>query len=457
MTIPPYLSDYMFFAADNEAPEMFHIWGAYVTLSAAVGRKVWIPEGPNAIYANIYVMYVGDAGNGKSVALYAVKRLLNELDLPISRSVETPEGLWHFMGGDPTAVPKPKPPGIGVQQIVRWPDNIERPSHRMTVVANEFINFIAPNPTGWMGSLNDIFDEDNYSYRTKNMGQFNLLGPYIVFLGNLTTDVSNELQKAKIIASGFARRTLFQYGKRKFHDPHPFREFTEQQREAQKRCVAHLRSVMSAQGEFFISQDTKAWFSDWYIKHTKDIPRKATPQTVGWFTSKPNQVWKVAMLTSLAESTELVVNVEHLQLAMTYIEQMERDLYQVFGGSGRNELASVALKIFEYVNSLQDPIRLNMLKARFFQSCRPPNDFDECMNYLISDSLLIKWNPSFVTGELVATAPVKSHFDSHGDLTRIAQPNRADRPSLHPGSLPQIDPSSAPLPPPPDLPEVGPI
>lgn len=451
-----FISDYLTFAADNEAPEMFHVWGAYIALSAAVGRTVWIPDGDSAIYANIYVMNVGDAGNGKSLALKAPKRLLSELgNIPISKSVETPEGLWRFMGGDKDKLPKPIPSPVA--KMVKWPDGLSRLVHPMTIMCNEFINFIGPDPDGWLSALNDIYDEDIYGYRTKGQGEDNLVGPYIVFLGNLTTDVSNKLQKLGVISTGFARRVLWQYGRRKFHDPHPFRRITDAQKAARERCLNHLKTVQQAAGEFFLSNETITWYETWYCDHTVSIPIKSTPQTVGWFTSKPDQVMKLAMLSSLSESNELVINVGHFQRAISYLAELEIGLAHIFGGVGRNELAPVATQIYQYITQFNTPMRVKQLKAWAFSICKPPNDFDQCIEHLVNTNQVIKWNPDFQTGELVATAQTKSRYESAIAQAKTAPPTSECLPDPLPDTSHQIDPSSPPMPPPVALAEEDPI
>jgi len=187
-----FLRNYLSYSTGNECPEMFHVWAGYVCLSAAVSRRVWLSFGDEVIYPNIYVMLVGDAGNGKSIALRKAKRVIAELnDIPISRSVETPEGLWRFMAGDSSKNP-PVPSPVAFP--TKWPDGEIREVHPMTIIANEFINFINLNQAGWINALNDIYDEDFYEYRTKNMGEDNLIGPYIVLLSALTTEVSSDLQ-----------------------------------------------------------------------------------------------------------------------------------------------------------------------------------------------------------------------------------------------------------------------
>jgi hypothetical protein len=377
-----FLRNYLDYATNNEAPEMFHVWSAYACLSAAVGRRVWLPFGDHAIFPNIYVMLVGNAGNGKSYALQKAKRLLAELEtVPISRSIETPEGLWRFMGGDSNSNPPVPSP---VAYITRWPDGQLREVHPMTIIANEFVNFISLNQQAWTNALNDIYDEDRYEYRTKNKGEDNLVGPYIVLLGALTTDISVDLQKAKIIASGFARRTIFQYGERKWNDPHPFPSFTEANELSRAAALAHVKNLHKRNGAFVMDNTTTEWWVNWYTGHNYTVPRQ-TPQLQSWFGTKPVQLQKIAMLTALSESEDLVLLPEHFEVGLAYLEVMEKTLYKIFGGVGRNELAGVAMSIYAFLENQTEPVPRSKLKTTFWNACKPPTEFDDCMTYLLNE------------------------------------------------------------------------
>lgn len=416
--MPTFIEDYLNYSMHNEAPLMFHVWGGFVCISAAVSRKVWLPFGDRVIYPNIYVMYVGEAGNGKSEALYRPKAILTKLDnIHISRSVETPEGLTRFMAGD-----KQKDPPLPsvVRQVVTWPDGELREIHPMTIIANEFINFINKNQEGWTAFLNDIYDEDRYEYRTKNQGEDNLIGPYIVLLGALTTEVSADLQKARIISTGFARRTIFQYGERRWEHPHAIPEDDPQIKSAKAACVAHAKRIQSAKGAFFWSQETQAWWTRWYDIHTRLVPSR--PGTVrSWYASKPHQVLKLAMLLSLSEDNELVINTNHLQGALDYLEVMEADLHKVFGGVGRNELAAVVLKMEDSLKQFRVPITVAEFRSSFFNSLRAPNDWDACFKQLqdIGTAVVKQMAEFSPTIELLATPPVMQAFSQAYALAQV--------------------------------------
>jgi hypothetical protein len=380
-----FLRDYLDYATGNEAPELFHVWSGFTALSAAISRKVWLPFGKRALFPNIYTLLVGDAGNGKSVAMYFCKLLLSNLgDVPISGSIETPPGLWRYMGGNPKADPPIQSP---VAFLAAWPDGQIRECHPMTILANEFVDFISIDDSGWIHALNNIYDEDVYRYRTKNQGEDILIGPYIVLLGGLTSDVAHDLQKARIISTGLARRTIFQYGERRWDDPHPILDETAMQKESFKMCLDYLTKLRKLHGPFSWDEDTKDWWRQWYIEHNSTVLQQPL-QTRSWFASKPDQVLKIGMLTSLSEGTTLKLEIGHLQTAVYYFTELEKDLYRVFGGIGRNELAGVAVKIHEFVQAQPAPTPTRVVKFNFFSMCKPPAEFEECVKYLVESGRL---------------------------------------------------------------------
>jgi hypothetical protein len=412
----PYLRDYLLYSEGNEAPTMFHVWGAFVTVSAAISRKVWLPNGKFLLWPNIYVMYVGSAGNGKSFAMRHVTTLLKRLDrIPISKSVETVEGLLRFMGGDPPVGDKPGRE-YEFKFVTKGPTGAMVEVNPMTIVANEYIDFISKNPDGWTNLLTNIYDEDNYSYGTKNQGQDILSNPYMVLLGALTTEVSSDLHKQRIISTGLARRTFFQYGERQFDNPHSEPTATPEQLSAQNRCLEHLKLLRSVSGEMGRSDYTRAWYKEWYNAHNLEVPKKA-PQVQGWFASKPDQVLKLGMLLALMEETpSMEVRVDHLQIALDYLELLEKDLFKVFGGVGRNEVAEIAIKIRTFLEHQKCAVTQQKMWALFFADCKTKEELDMALQFLVEDAQI------FETYVAVGSTTVKVYAASQETLKKLKNP-----------------------------------
>lgn len=426
-----FLRDYLLYCRGNESPDSFHVWGAYVALSAAIGRKVWLPFGKGEVFPNIYVMYVGGAGNGKSAAMRNVRKILKALDdVPLSVSVETVEGMLRFIGGTPATDGK-EAVAYPYKVPTKWPDGVVRDTHPMTIIANEYIDFISKNPEGWTNLLVNIYDEDNYGYRTKNQGEDFILGPYFVLLGALTTEISTDLHKTKILSTGLARRVIFQWGQRKFHEPCAIPEDTPEQREAFTRCLAHLKHLRSLCGEITWDADVKHWWTKWYNVHNRQVLLQPIT-TQGWFASKPDQVLKLGILTALSEAPDARrLEIPHLIMALRFLEEMEPDLPKVFGGAGRNELAGVALKMVEYLEPFGHPVPMSLMQNNFFSMCKPPNEFNDCLNHLISTKK-IKRGILRHEGQQTDMIGITSQFDKYA--TGAGQPAVGDAGTASPVS-----------------------
>lgn len=377
---------------------MFNVWSGYSCLSASIMRKCWLPWGGHAIYPNIYVMLVGDAGNGKTWAMDKARRLMvlvPDLTEQISASVETPQAWIKAMVGAPDE--KPPRPAFG-KFPAKWYDGVVRDSHCAIIMANEFINYISLMPPEWINVLNDIYDRDYYPYRTLNQGTINVTGPYVTMLAALTTEISNDLQKTKIISTGLARRTLFQYGERRWNNPCPEPTFTDEQMAAKLRCIEYLKGLKSVAGEFSWGVGTKEWWREWYVPHLAAVPQKS-PTTKSWYASKNVQLLKLTMLTALSEGGPLEITVPHFEVALEQLSNLELDLDKIFGGVGRNELGSVAQKMCEFVHALPVPVSMRQMRQNFFTSCRPPHDFDFCINHLIDSGQCIRYNGVIVSSK----------------------------------------------------------
>lgn len=449
---PNFLRDYLTYASDNEAPRMFHVWAGLTAVSAAVGRRVFLAWGTRAMYANIYVLLVGDAGNGKSITMVNFKKLFRSIkpELQHSASRESPQGLWQFMTGNLDIKP---PIEAGSMELIKWPNGQLLPTHPMLILANEFLNFISMDDKGWINELNDIYDEDMYHYRTKNAGQNKVIGPYITMLGGLTTDVALDMQKAKIISTGLARRVLFQFGSRRFDDPHAFLTETQEQRDAFSRCEAHLNLLRKSVGEFQWNEQAKAWFQDWYNQHSRLTPKRS-PQTRSWFTSKPDQLLKVAMLLSLCEGIDFNLTVQNFQEAAEFLEILERDLYRIFGGVGRNETAGVAMQVFEYISGLTEPISKKQLWIKMFNFLSPKDarkEFDEVLSYLAETKkiqmhgLIVTTKSGSFTDPIIATPEVLTKWAAANSVSLSATPTDVIQASLDRGASPQAGPSAPPV------------
>lgn len=372
-----YLSEYLTYTTTDEAPVSFHFWAGMSALSAALGRRVWIRRGEEVTYANLYVLLVGPAGNGKSYAMTKARRLLIHLPEVIqSSSVETVEGLIAFMSGasSPTDT-KAKTSPCAVARMC--PNGREQLVHELLVVANEFVDFIRVNSAAWTGFFNNIYDEDVYSYRTKQ-GFATLHGPYLSLLGALPTEISAQLQQLQIISSGFARRTIFQYGERRFDCPVPDPIFNEEQEKAKEYCINFLRNLSTISGEYVRTPEAVAWWHLWYREHSMSLKSKATSAVAGWLASKPTQVLKLSLLMAICRSRKNEIHPQDFEDALFYLNEMEKSLHKVFRSMGRNPLAGLIPEVERWIEQQTSFFLEKQLRAVFYANFSPGRAEEEC-------------------------------------------------------------------------------
>lgn len=380
-----YIKQYLEYAGNDEAPELFHVWAGYMSIAAVLGRRVWLPRAPFVRYGNLYVLYVGDAGCGKSHALYKLKRVLAFCgDVKISSSVETVEGITRYLSGTPDHEGKARPSEC--LEKLPWPDGTVRDTHNLLILANEFINFIRTGPEAWTGFLNDIYDEDHHTYRTKNKGSDSISGPYICLIGAVPTDVSKKLQQIDIINTGFARRTILQYGRRRFENPRPRPDKTQEESDKEAQELAkRLKAIRKLRGAMTETPEAAKFYDDWYCDHSRGLLKRSTPATQGWLSSKPDQVIKIAILNSIGNRDDLTVQASDYETALFFLGEMEKTMTMVFGGVGRNELAAIAVRLLEFLNNIKEPVTVKYLTMRFysqFSAGKGKQELDDVLAHL---------------------------------------------------------------------------
>jgi hypothetical protein len=161
-------------------------------------------------------------------------------------------------------------------------------------------------------------------------------------------------------------------------------------------------------------QDTRDYYKKWYDDHSINVCRSAPPHMQSWVRSKSTQVLKLAMLTSLSISHDMVIEKEHIDAALALLKEVEKDLYSIFGGAGRNELGNVALKIFSYIHTQERALPYRKLQSRFFNECKPPNDFAICIQHLVDRGEVVTHQVSVggIATVYIGTPQVMSAFQA---------------------------------------------
>lgn len=376
-----FLENYAKYAGGNEAPPQYHKWSAIATLSSFVSRRVWIDQGIFTIYPNMYIVLVGSPGGGKTTAMSIGKKMVRALEIKLAATSITKEALTKMMAEE-------------CKQTIPYGEDFLEYYH-LSVFATELTHFLGNNAIGMIDFLTTIYDEDVYEVRTKNKGTDVLRGPYLTMLGCMTPDLTNSYLKQNIISGGFARRAIFVLAHSR-GEPVPFPTITPEMATAWDACIEWGRELQDVVGQFVWLPETRQWYADWYRKLRKSVGDCDDPMTAGYYESKHIQLLKIGMLVALSDSLELKLTPQHLHTALKLLEEAEKNLSQVFEGTGRNEEATVAAKIIHHLEASKKPISLKRIYAQFYRDA-DRQELDRIIHHLTVTGRISKTENSDVT------------------------------------------------------------
>lgn len=351
-----FIRNFLTYAEGCETPELYDLWSALATLSSVVSRRVWINQGYFTIYPNLYIVLVGAAGGRKTTAMNMCKDMLRDLGtIPFAATCMTKEALCRYMSTQCTRTfPLP-----GTDKTKQYTP--------ITLCLTELSHFLGANSAHMIDFLTTIYDQEVYDAKTKNKGDDIIPGPYLTVLACTTPSNITRYLKEDVISGGFSRRALFAFELDE-GDPIAFPSVSQQAQTAWSDCLTWAKSLEEVAGEFKWTLEASTWYKKWYDELFYGLKQKQDQMmTRGYFKSKHIQLLKVAMLVSLAETKELTMTKDHLEVGLAILEKLETNLPKVFEGMGRNELAPVAARIVDMLEVIGQPVPEKKVLAEFFR------------------------------------------------------------------------------------------
>ncbi len=384
-----FLQNYMLWCSGTEVPRNYQYWSGISAVSAALASRVWTRMGRFPIYPNLYIIFLGPPGNGKTVAKDQALKIVRELpEIKLSAEAQTKEGLVRYMRDE-------------CQQTYTW-NGAAVPCTPISLYLTELSQFLGANSSHMLDFLTTIWDRtgDVYDSRTKNKGDDILPSPYVNLLACTTPDWISTYLKSDIITGGFTRRAIF------VNEPAnddmqrvPRPEWTAEQLAAKASAIEYARRLATTVGEMTWTPDATQWWDNWYT--TRHIPKD--PDIRGYHKSKPGLLLKVATVVALAERIEMTITSSHMITALALLDSTETTLSRVFQGIGRNQLNGVASKLMEYVyNSPKAQVKLpdgrevttNVILEKTLRSMSyrdaAGREFDDIMSHLLATDKILK-------------------------------------------------------------------
>jgi energy-coupling factor transporter ATP-binding protein EcfA2 len=308
-----WLTSYIKYTRHSEASTSFHVWSALTTLAAAVNRNIWMDWGYYKSYPNLYVLFVGPSGVGKSTSSGIAIQLLRDAQLrvPIYKDFITPQGLVQFMSESKVSVEcngkiSYKTPCLVYASELGTLLTRTAGIQELTLVLTELFN-----------------KQGNYEYRTKGSGFIYVENPNVTFWACCFPQWIDEELSSAALRSGFLGRMLVVNNtKRRFWKEGMTLSVDDQM--LREDLIHDLQIISSLYGEIKWRPEAKVKWSKWYINQETEYTQGTDNIEVEGFISRRAQfIQRVAMLLAVAQRNELEIDIADFDLAFDLIRDCE--------------------------------------------------------------------------------------------------------------------------------------
>lgn len=392
----PYLNDYLSMVEDTESPRIFHIWSAIFAVSAALGRRCWLPFGTFDIFPNHYVLLVGTPGTRKTTASSMSKRMLKASTgvrfAPSDTGFQRQGLIIALQGKEDESKEFLEAAELGskdtslsslmdLQEVTNIDPEEERlgfvdnaDKHHIAVVASEFSRIVGQNNMAMMDFLGERYDGEDYEYLTK--GTHIKLKNTLMNMIACTTPVSiaNALPP-QAGGQGFLSRIILVYGARKYKQvPRPSAPSEE--------LVTRVKETLDfvyyhCAGAFEETDDARSYCESIY-GYTLDI---ADSRFAYYAERRFTHLIKLGMVLAASRGTQLIERQDYEE-AHRILRATEKGMPDALGEFGMNPLAMLKQEILEQMRQQLGPLTMEQITAMFHRDARS-FEITEVMNDLV--------------------------------------------------------------------------
>lgn len=393
-----WLQSYIKYAVPvSEMEERGHRWIGLSTVAAALGRKVWIDQVTFKWFPNMYVVIISEAGMSKTTTLDIGSELLQQLrrtkpDEPCGVVFGPQKATWQSIVEKFNKVAKHS-------YAVNGEDLIESPLH---FAVSEWSTLISANDPEFQDMLINWWDGKPGDRSTLWRGDEVPVNPIANMVGCTTLHTFNDMFSQRSIEGGFLSRCVVVRCSKARSIAYPGQEALKHpwRQSFSENMIKDLRHMNTITGAYTLSAEAvefgEAWYHDFKTNKVDLLP----DFMVSWANRKQTYLHKVAMILRICKNDSRVIELEDLQEALTYMDDIEASAQEVLGRVGMKEMAVYAHKILGIVNRIgKGAIAEDIVRGKAFNYVQQPYDWDQLMRGMIEAGMILRYKGNLLTPE----------------------------------------------------------
>ena len=340
MHLPKFLDLYLTYTEGNETPELMHLWAGLSVLAGVAEKRIWVPVGFHKEGLNLYVILLGPPGGvAKSTALKMAKDLLNEGGFNIMEGAVTKEKIADEM--------------TELVKHFRVPESRVVIQTPVTYIANEIFTVLSSG-MDMIKFLTDIWNEENWTYKTKTSGTYEIPNVCFNLLGATTPQWFSSNVFCDLSSSGFLARCIIVYESLP-RGAYPFFTIGKKQRRAKKELLEMIEQLKIMYGPIKFDEEAAQAYTDWYL--AQEPPLQEDHRMASYLERKRKIfLLKVSGLVALGDG-RILVKVEDVETAIKLFRRTEPKMRIAFMTMGDNNMIPLVIRVVAY-------LRANHGKAR---------------------------------------------------------------------------------------------
>lgn len=354
----------------SETPESMLEWCGLFTLAAVIRRHVVITEeylGGWKCYPSLFIKFIAPQGVvKKSTSIGFVETLLDEIP-DLSKS----------------------PDGVTIAELLKRIQDADESS--VYILSSEFSTLVLKAGLGIYDILTDLYDgKKKIDEGTISRGYIFADSPCMNFLAATTPRWVGANMTEDIIGGGYGSRIIAIHESEPRHRTLLYNKILKNLgsnyvSEMQADLIHDLNHIATIKGEFIITEAAQDFLdgpNGWYKKNA-EAPKGTDSKMVGYYQRRPAHIFKVAMLSKIAWSDELILDVPDFENAIAVMTRTEPKIAAMYRSIGRNVYVVDMNNIIKFIAEQQNGRVSRTELLRTFNSAAEPLKLDEIITQLM--------------------------------------------------------------------------
>lgn len=296
-------------------PEIFRKWAAIMTISGVLERRVWTSLARKVQFPNLYTLLVGGPAVGKTVALNEASNLWRQ----IKGLHLAPNGVSRASFVDALdearrdiIIPNNTPPNISYNCLVT-------PIEEMGVFLSEYDN-------DFVSHITQLYDCGHFIERKRGMRKLiEIPRPTVTIFGCCTPSYLANTLPETAWEQGFMSRFICVYSGEVVTLADLFAQAPEGDNQT---LVVDLETMFTLYGPLSWADEAADLMRAWYQKGMPPVPEH--PRLTHYRGRRLIHVIKLAIISSVSSSNDLVITRSDVQRALGWLLEAETHMPDIF-------------------------------------------------------------------------------------------------------------------------------